>query len=337
MGRKTKTALIVAAILLVAGALTGGIGYLIWDQKWDTLQNMQMAKVVQKEYASSSESLNLIDIDTKNTRISLIPTDAMEVSLSYQTSEEEDYTISEQSGTLKVLYAEKDMPWYRKYGWNLGWLSPKPARDMIVYVPQDYQGDLILKTTNQQIVVEDFAGIENLTAVSSNAAITCTNLSANGNLELLTSNAPIALINIDAKGEINVQTSNAKIQITGALGNQVTAQSSNGSCELKQIEVEGAICIQTKNGAVILEEAVGTRIWADTSNAKIIAERIRASEIELSTKNENIEGSIVGAQEDYQIIASAKNGKNTLGEKNTGNKKLHITTKNGDIQMEFVR
>ena len=129
-------------------------------------------------------------------------------------------------------------------------------------------------------------------AVSSNGKITCTNLRANGNIELLTSNASIAFTNIDAKGDIKTQTGNAKIQITEAFSNQIMAQNGNGCCELKQIEVKEAICIQTKNGAVVLEEAIGPRIQADTSNAKIVTKRIRAGEIELSTKNENIEGSI---------------------------------------------
>lgn len=60
--------------------------------------------------------------------------------------------------------------------------------------------------------------------------------------------------------------------------------------------------------------------------------------INLTAKNGDISGTIIGTQDDYTILCDIKKGQsNLLSSKGDGAKKLTASNNNGDINIEFVR
>ncbi len=62
-----------------------------------------------------------------------------------------------------------------------------------------------------------------------------------------------------------------------------------------------------------------------------------SNKIELTTKNENINGTIVGSYDDYSIKCDIKKGNTNLpSKKENGEKILHVNCNNGDANIEMI-
>lgn len=110
-----------------------------------------------------------------------------------------------------------------------------------------------------------------------------------------------------------------QIWLPDKLIENITLKTSNEEIELPPLSVTGAVNIKVNNGDIQLDKlSVGTTLT-------------------LETKNGEINGTIQGLLDEFTILSKAKKGKSNLPEsKGEGDKKLDVSTNNGNINLEFT-
>lgn len=96
--------------------------------------------------------------------------------------------------------------------------------------------------------------------------------------------------------------------------------------------------IATTNETISVSDvAVSDKISLRVNGGDISFERIGGNAIELWAKNGNISGTVTGTIDDYAITCEIKKGDTNLTDKANGDKTLHATNNNGDINVTFTQ
>ena len=110
------------------------------------------------------------------------------------------------------------------------------------------------------------------------------------------------------------------------------------SIELPSGAVERLTISTTKRNVTVRNIAVKTGVSLSSNGGDIILEKLDAGErISLNAKNGDITGSITGGYDDFSITADTKKGDCNLMEKDGGEKILHVSCNNGDVDVVFAR
>ncbi len=120
---------------------------------------------------------------------------------------------------------------------------------------------------------------------------------------------------------IRASDDNRKIslQIPNAYLDNFTLSTTNEEVSLSALAVTGDINISSNGGDVVFEEL-------DVGNA-----------LNLTVKNGDISGVVVGGYDDFAIQTEIKKGETNLPNKSDGEKTLDITCNNGDANIEFTK
>lgn len=111
-----------------------------------------------------------------------------------------------------------------------------------------------------------------------------------------------------------------QLQLPDAVLENLTVSTTNEDISLPSLSFMGSVRISANGGSIQLE-------------------RLNAGKaITLETKNGDVNGSIVGAYDDFTISTQIKKGKSNLPEsKGGGAKELTVSVNNGDIGLELVK
>ena len=291
-------------------------------------------------------------VDARNMSISARPYDGDELRIEYYASEEYPYSASVRDGIVILSCPQDARP--GGLGGLLGALFTQMNcanwQDMPIdiYVPRAYGGMLNLCTAHARVSAANLELASRFHALTSNAAIELRGVLATA-LELKTTNARVTLESVAAYGETDEQgvvqpalsrihSSNGTLDIGGlsTLG-PLECATSNASLRLHDVAVQGALNCATSNGSVHLDRvSVQEAVSVRTSNASIKLDRLLARDIDLSTNNGAIKGSIVGRLSDFAVDSRTSNGKNSLPAASDGPRRLGAHTSNASISIEFT-
>ena len=109
------------------------------------------------------------------------------------------------------------------------------------------------------------------------------------------------------------------LQIPDALLENLTLSTTNESITLPALAVTGSVSMTANGGNITFGDLeVG-------------------SALTLNVKNGDISGTVVGSYDDFAIQSEIKKGESNLPDnKDDGEKTLHVTGNNGDVNIEFV-
>lgn len=142
-------------------------------------------------------------------------------------------------------------------------------------------------------------------------------------------------------GDVSFTAVNGEFRFSEASAASLTVSVTNGDINLSGVNVAGETRITAVNAEFTFERvnvAEGNLFFCKTVNGEIDFSKLSASRIEIKTTNGEVNGSVIGAQEDYTINTSTLNGKSNL--KNQSGKTanlLSVTTLNGDIEVVFIK
>ncbi len=109
------------------------------------------------------------------------------------------------------------------------------------------------------------------------------------------------------------------LQIPNALLENLTLATTNEDITLSALAVTGRISLSSNGGNI----AFGTLDVGDT--------------LTLNVKNGTISGAVAGSYDDFAIQSEVKKGESNLpDQKDGGEKTLHISCNNGDVEITFV-
>jgi len=307
---KSNKVLVVAAVFVLLGIVLGLAGFAIVGFNPRALNTEGIFE--EKSYFSSSPVTG-IDVDIKNARVRLEPSYDNKVYLTYYENDVLYYNVKQsEDGRLTVTMTDK-MKWYDHI-----FSIQNVYFDFTVAIPEDYEGEISVRTSNGDIDIGNIK-VSELNLSTSNSAINAERLTAGGSIRLDSSNGKISASDVIAGGSIACGTSNSEIRIDSCAAENISAESSSGAINIESTSSRGELIAETSNGNITLASvSAGTSIVCDTSNG-------------------SVEGDIYGRISDFTINADTSNGRSNLpAHMRGGDKKLDISTSNGNISISFI-
>ncbi len=306
MKRRTRTILIVAGSFFLAGLIAAGIGFVCGGYEMFIPE-----PGVEKSYTAknSAEDLEKIYIDTCDGDIHFQKSAGDQVIIGYYDYENLKHTVTEENGVLQITANDKE--WY-DYVTNFGSWTAEP---ITVYVPERFDGEIQLDTSNGDIALMDLNKVGVINCKTSNGDMFLHSISVEKEILLETSNGKIELENITTGADLITKTSNGSINGKEITANSCDLKTSNGKVTLENVTAPHRLKVKSSNGELELLEAVSDNISLDTSVG-------------------DVTGTIKGRMSDYQIYCDDDG--NLPKEKTTGSKKLEADTSAGKIDIQFT-
>ena len=242
------------------------------------------------------------------------------IRIEYYTTERDTVTVSEDN---QVLTLENDVEWYNQFFLGFSFLVDDDFYDVYLYLPTSEIYDLDIITSNG---TADFDSLSNLRYIhfrTSNGRITI-NDSDFTTLDLATSNGGIWLTDVSVTGALQTDTTNGKINL-----DTVSASDISG---------------HTSNGEIILNSINSDSVDLDTSNGAITATNLTSIDVRLESTNGDIDVSVIGDKDDYEVTMSTSNGDlNYDGIEvsqehfnSDGIYEIELHSSNGDVTIDFI-
>ncbi len=183
-----------------------------------------------------------------------------------------------------------------------------------VYVPENLKPNIIIKSKNGNVVVNDFEA-NSLFVTTKGGVVLVTNVEVKGTCAITNANGVINAENITGEA-ITIKNGNGATVVYNVVGNEkVNVDSNNGEISGYGIKSNGNLEIENKNGAIEVQGVEFTGV-ADIIN-----------------KNGKIDVTFEGAESDYMITVSTAT--DTVLPENENGKEVNLTTKNGKVNYAF--
>lgn len=316
MKKSTKIALLVAAALLVIGAVLCAVSLQSVGFDFYRLSTSNgRSKEMKKETFDAQEIFKIqleIDIDD----LHLIRSEDSQIHLQYTNWDNRKYEVSSNGGTLTVAQGVGKGPY------SIQWFSfdfGDENNDMLLALPEGYAGDLQISS--------DVGNVELEEALRLSGSLDCQLDSGSFRADSLT--AP----------RITVETDIGSITGSGwSAGTYLFLATQTGDIDLESSQVAGDLICQTDIGEITLSAVESGTVQLSTQTGDIHLERLRADSITASTDIGDISGTLVGVEAEYTIFTETDIGDSNLKDRaGTTQRQLELETETGDISVQFIR
>ncbi len=246
-----------------------------------------------------------IILKTKNEAVKIYVSPDEDIHLIYAEDDYEEYNINVDD---KKIMIDKVVKKFRFFGF-------RKTRDFEIYLPENYNANLDLSTSNSNISCKHVSFNEG-EFNTSNSNISMELISAR-RARSKTSNSNIKIENCSFNEAIYVITSNSKVKLENVNTIDIAVKTSNGKIEAENINAKGELIFKTTNANIIFENIVGYNM-------------------ELMSSNGKLEGSINDSLENFSIDAKTSNANSNLNFTSDKERKLIAKTSNGKINIQFL-
>lgn len=301
-----KKVLIAAIILILLGGIVFVGALAAADFDIDRFSTSATYEKKSKTYTYTGQS---IFVDDSDGYIRVVKSEDADIHIEYYESEKDTYRISDDGD---IRFVKKSVhKWFDFFGYrNI------PVVGMTVALPENYDADLSLSTSNGKVSADNVTAVEIRLATSNGglelSGLTCDSLFAR------TSNGEVEAFALRVAGKAELKTSNGGVNINDIVSAEVIAGSSNGSIDARDVEAP-KVTLKTSNNGINVQNIKATR------------------EIVLKSSNGSIRGNIAGSMADYNITSETSNGRNNLpSDAHLGDIRLNVDTSNGNIDIDFL-
>jgi DUF4097 and DUF4098 domain-containing protein YvlB len=323
MKKVTRIALAAGLTLSVIGFAWSGFS---WRNIEHDIQNISRRDYTDKKATFAAGTVNRIKANVDNVKIVIKqqPDHAnKQVSVTYFESDRDKFAAKNVDGTITISRTqdpgETVFCMFRCAG--------SQDRPLVVYVPADSVLDYDLSADNAPVHFENSGKLQAKTVriIASNSSVRLQDIAASGTIDIRNDNGSIEMQNVKTPAKLILSSSNAINTLT-----DVEAQAINST---------------TDNGSASLDTVTTTDLKVSTSNAAITLRRVAAIRTTLTSDNGSVEGSLLGAKNDYDIRVENANGSveldgvrhewsYTSGDK-TAAKSLSVQASNAMVDITF--
>ena len=292
-----------------------------------------------------------IDIDISSDDIEVCRADVDKVTITYwDMIDYYEYRV-EESGNKMTVSQKKLHDMNNLFTIDLD----SQDKNMILKVPNDYEGKLDINSTSGNIYVGDMTltslNLENssgnivIEKTTSKDAVKLNNTSGHIDVKSLTADS-LTAGNTSGGISLNSLTIENDIAVTSTSGNIILADietskdihenTASGTGSFERIKANSLLSSTTSGGIYMSDVTTADTISASCSSGGIRFDNITSgSKIKFSSTSGSVKGSIDDKESDYSIIAKATSGSNNLNNSRDGIKTLDVNTTSGNINITF--
>lgn len=331
-----KLSAIVGCILLGAGMLLCGAGFVGMGCNWNAFTYPQGGEPVAVSSFVEADAVDSIEIhasmgDVKIERASAANPEEVELVLA-----ENVYQVIVQHGLLLVMPQDSytatgqgGWNWYQLLNFNSGgdW-------DVTIRVPEKLLDSVFVET---DIGAVDLSDVEagSVTVQGDVGDVALDNVSASESLTVTQSMGRITLENCQG-GALLLENDMGDTDVSSGSFTQGQITARTGSVGVADSAFT-ALTVENDMGDVTLVSTQVSGAASCTVNmGNIDLDAFASPDITLTADSGNVEGTLAGRQEDYQITVDTDLGDSTLKDQLGGGPNLlQVTTNMGDIDLQF--
>lgn len=190
------------------------------------------------DYAVNALGIDEVRIKARNMPVKVTSSDVDDIAIHYYTCEEDPYEVSLDGSTLTLKYLNENLS-----------QSTDTNPHVEVIVPTEYSGAFQLDTSNDTVNVSGLNSVRNV--------------------HINTSNSPIDMEHVTA-AQVTAQTSNGAITLDEvSVSGAVDVKSSNGTLSARQVTAGDKLSMITSNGRISIDQAASAVFELSTSNSSI--------------------------------------------------------------------
>ena len=282
MSRRTRTWLLVAAVLLLLGCILfgGGFGMADWD-----ITKLGTGKYVTNDYTVGPEFTD-ITIESKTADVIFQPASDGKVTVECLEQLHAEHAVSVENGTLVIRLVD-ERKWYEHISW-FNFTSPR----ITVSLPEGQYGRLIIRTSTGKVSLAERLSFDSADMTLSTGTVT-SRACVTGMLKIKTNTGSISLQGVSV-GTLELATSTGKI----------TAEAIRCTGEAKLTVDTGDICLtdfrckifdaKTDTGDLLLTKViVEEALMARTDTGKVKFDGCDAGELTVKTDTGSVTGSLL--------------------------------------------
>lgn len=274
MKQQTKRHLIIAAILLSAGAILFCVGMTVLHWDFTALST----ETYETNTYPVEQGVRHIVIETETADVMLVPADTAQVVCYEQDTLR--HTVTAEGDTLKVA-VEDTRKWYEYVG--ISFHTPH----ITVYLPQGAYGSLSIKGSTGGVELPKAFTFEQVEIQQSTGDVTC-HASASGAINIRTSTGRIraeglsaaslslsvttglvTVSDVTCQGEVDIRVSTGKAALTDLDCGSLTSHGSTGDVTLKRVLVTDALSIERSTGDITFDACDAARLSVTTDTGDV--------------------------------------------------------------------
>ena len=296
---KTAKALIVAACLILLGAVIGGIGFFCGG--WDSLTENYGPDAVANSQ-SWSEPVTKLEISAVSDDVVLLPSEDGKVRVDWKDTRYGYYEVSLERGTLEITYRDTEH-WLR---FDFGEEAP---RTVAVYLPESTYESLLLTTVSGHAASSGFSFAD--TEITTVSGQVCLN---DGDL-----------------GETRIRTTSGDVVLDSCDASETEIRTTSGSVALHDYDA-ATTKIVTTSGEVGLGNGFFGEMTVETVSGDVVLDCYDAENTEIKTTSGNVIGTVTEPKLFYAETVSGTL-EYPVNDYSTGNFTVH--TVSGDVKIEY--
>lgn len=280
-----KKALIIALILLVAGALLVGAGWVLL-QKYPV--DMNTVKDSVYEYGMD-EVPTQIQITTLESRVELRPTTEDQWKVACMDKEDLYHIVELKDGVLTIKQIDV-RAWYDRIGIFNGFQD----LSVIVYLPVQIYESLVIHSVSGSIKVQEGFVFSNASLQNTSGSISCSSR-VTGSLNIKNTSGSIT-VDGSVGGNLNVKNTSGSIRIWGGINGDLNVTNGSGSIEVKNATPTSATVKNTSGGIDLRDVICQGNCEISNTSGSIELERCDALSFNIVTISGGIRASLLSAK-----------------------------------------
>ncbi|MBQ9980900.1 MAG: DUF4097 family beta strand repeat protein [Oscillospiraceae bacterium] len=360
MKKGVLTAVIVAVVLIVLGAVMGFAGWLAMGRSFDLDSEALGREYSPRETASEADR---IEIYTYNYDVHVVPGDGDSIGIKWDENEEHKLTVRDSGGTL-VISEEKDGD--KLFGisvFSITDLFPWSAPRLTVSLPRDFEGDITMDVKAGEGTVTGVS-LGQLELEGGSGGVSVSGVECSGGAKITCGSGQIDAEQLIAEGEVFVRSGSGGIDALGIVSRtgSVTVENSSGSIDISSVSARDNVSVTNASGGVDLAEiAAGDDFSVRTGSGSLDVENCWAENISLQVASGGVdfwglnatvsinvrsgsggvEGELVGSLADYCYVqADTGSGScNIVGGYggNSAGPTVNINTGSGSVNVNYEK
>ena len=276
-----KTALIIALICLIVGALIVGVGFVIAKKS--------PPKVVTESYSYSIDELpSKINIDVISSDVKICVTEGEEWRVEYKNTEKIFHTVKLADGVL-TIEQEDTRKWYEHL-----WDFFTPELSVTLYMPAQAYDSLSVLSTSGDINVAPEYTFSNVDLKVTSGDITMAALTT-GALSVKTTSGDIA-VSGNVGGGLKIECTSGDIGITGGVNGKLEVFNTSGDIAIRNA-TPTSVTVSNTSGDMYLQNVVSRENFEiKNTSGDIELDHCDAASFELETLSGDIRASILSGK-----------------------------------------
>ena len=319
MRRATKVCIIVAASLMLMGALVFGVGLALGGSETIRFGGVEY---VEHEYRIDYEFEN-ISIKCKTADINFLPSSDSAARVVCSESDNLRYTVSANAeGTLEIELVDS-----RKWYEHISFFSIGKS-EINVYLPAGEYGALSIEGSTGDVDIPEEFAFESVDVSLNTGDVECY-ASAKGLLKIKASTGDIRVENVTAD-DLELSLSTGRVSVTSAdCTGDVTLKVSTGKASLTDVDCKSFTSSGNTGGITLKDVIAEKKISIERSTGDVSFDGCDAAEIYVTTDTGDVRGSLLSAK---VFITETDTGKVDVPKSTTGGR-CEIKTDTGDVKI----